>query len=85
MRIFQKLAWQMLNKWLSQNPQNYESTVNVHIVNRPGRSVLLVFLQVRGLVRENLTKGSGMFTALFITSIVMFVYLVYVMVKPERF
>ena len=47
--------------------------------------MLLVFLQVRGLVRKNLTKGSGMFTALFITSIVMFVYLVYVMVKPERF
>ena len=48
--------------------------------------LLLALLQVHRLVRENLRKGKIiMYTALFIISLVMFGYLMYVLIKPEKF
>lgn len=49
------------------------------------RGLLLVFLQMYRLVRENLKGRLIMYTALFIISIIAFGYLMYVLVKPEKF
>ena len=44
--------------------------------------MLRVLFQMCGLVRKNLKK---MFTGLLILSIAGFIYLMYVLVKPEKF
>lgn len=48
--------------------------------------LLLAILQMYRLVRENLKKEAvTMYTALFIIGLVVFAYLMYVLVKPEKF
>lgn len=44
--------------------------------------MLLAFLQINRFFRKNLTI---MMTGLFILSILVFIYLLYVLVKPEKF
>ena len=46
--------------------------------------MLLVLFQMCGLVRTNL-KARRMFILLFVLSVLVFCYLMYVLVKPEKF
>lgn len=46
--------------------------------------VLLVLLQMCGLVRKNI-KRKIMFIGLLILSLLVFIYLMYVLIKPEKF
>ncbi|WP_211224111.1 potassium-transporting ATPase subunit F [Rikenella microfusus] len=40
---------------------------------------------MRRLVRQNLKNTPDMFTTLFLVGIAVFVYLMYVLIKPEKF